>query len=148
MCRKIVFLNLFLMGVATWVVAQNCWTNTAGHAFSAELISLTDTHATFVMYTGETNTLAVGALCPVSQAIARDVSQLPEIPDRLKPTFNICRQDLKRLANLNADGRLNIRQYSEAQEKILLAFHTMCKKHDLSEEQYPALKARLLSSVN
>ena len=131
-----------------WSIAnsQQCWTNTAGRAFSAELIALTDTYATFVTSTGETNKLAVGALSPSSQAIARSICQLPKIPNSLQPTFNICAKDLKRICNLHADGRLDDQQYSKAQGKILSGFYAMFKKHNLPVEQYPALKARLLST--
>ena len=144
---KIAYVSFFLITLSNYSVAQNYWTNTAGRAFSAKLIELTDTHATFVMAaSGETNKLAIGALSPASQAIARRISQLPEIPNCLQSTFNICSQDLKRICNLHADGRLDDQQYSKAQGKILSGFYAMFKKHNLPVEQYPALKARLLSA--
>ena len=145
---KIAYVSFLIIMASNYSVAQNCWTNTAGRAFSAELAELTDTHATFVMASGETNKLAIGALCPASQSIARSICQLPEIPNCLKPTFNICAQDLKRIDNLHADGHLDDQQYSDAREKILLGFYSMFIKHKLSAEQYTSVKFRLLAPRN
>lgn len=139
---------IFLLAVcAGSVSAQTCWTNTAGHAFHAELVELTDRQAIFVMSTGETNTLGITALSPASEGLARSLYQLAEIPDGFQSTFNICQQDLIRIHNLYLDDRLNAQQRAEARNRILLGFKAMYQKHDLPPENYAALKIRLLGNT-
>ncbi len=140
--------GLIVLIFGTVACGQDCWTNTAGHPFTAELIALTDTHATFVMASGETNLLTLGALCPASQKLARTMHKMPEIPNKLLSTVKICQKDLRRIDDLHADGRLDEKQYTEAKEAILSGFKTMYRKHGLPEEEYPALEARLLSTVD
>jgi len=142
---KSVFLALGFLGAAYGAAAQDCWTNTAGHAFRAELGGMTDSHALFVMTDGTTNRLALAALDPASQQNARKVAGMPEIPQCMLPIFNLCRQHLLQIDNLYADERLDSQQRIEARKKILLGFVAMYRKHKLPSEKYPMLQHRLLS---
>ena len=137
---------LLLVGAGA-AEAQTIWTNTAGHAFTARLEGLTDTRATFVMGDGATNVLALSALDAASQATARQVRQLPEIPAVLRATFALCARDLKRSYNLYLDRRLDEADYASTQRKILAGFHAMYVKHGLPSTAYAPLEHRLLNSV-
>ncbi len=127
--------------------AQTVWTNTAGRPFTARLTALTDTHATFVMADGVTNVLALGALDAASQATARRVRQLPEIPGTLQATFALCSRDLRRVRYLHEEGRLDDAELADARRKLLAGFRAMFDKHGLPPESYPALERRLLNSA-
>lgn len=142
---KRILLVLGCLGVACWTAAQECWTNTAGHAFRAELAGMTDSYALFVMEDGTTHRLALAALDPASQQTVRKVSGMAEIPQCMLPTFRLCRNNLQNIENLYADKRMNAKQRIEAREKILLGFMAMYRKHKLPSEKYSLLQSRLLS---
>lgn len=127
------------------VFAQECWTNTAGRAFHAELGGMTDTHVLFVMSDGSTNRLTLVALEPASQQKVRHIAGMPEIPKCMQATFRLCRSHLENIDNLFADGRMDAAQSSEARGKILLGFRAMYQKYKLPPEQYDVLQARLLA---
>ncbi len=137
---------MFLSLLCGDVRAQSVWTNTAGRIFKAHLEGLTDTQATFVMVDGSTNVIALGALDMPSQATARRVKQLPEIPAVLRATFELCMRDLKRVENLYADQRLGEVEYAATRRKLLAGFQAMYVKHALAEPAYAALEQRLLDS--
>jgi len=139
---------LLLWGARQPVLAQNCWTNTAGHAFNAELSEITDTHAVFVMQDGTTNRLALTALNNASQKTARKALGMPEIPVCFLPTFNLCRKDLLRIEDLYADERLDVPQWRDACAKILAGFRSQYYKHKLFSGDYPNLEKRLLSGMH
>ena len=143
--RKIGLIVLCLIGMLQSVVAQNCWTNTAGRAFQAELASMTETHALFVMQDGTTNRLALAALNEGSRESARHLLGMPQIPACLIATFNLCRKDLSRINNLKADGLLDEPQWFAARAKILAGFKAMYQQHKLLPADYAPLEARLLS---
>ena len=142
---KIIYIYLLLIGISISTRAQSCWTNTAGHAFNAELSEITDTHAVFVMQAGTTNRLALTALNNASQKIARKVLGMPAVPDCFLPTFNLCHKDLLRIEDLYADGRLDLPQRRDARAKILAGFKSQYYKHKLLSVDYPDLEKRLLS---
>jgi len=145
---KVLALGLLLLTVVCSAVsAQSVWTNTAGRAFTARLAELTDTRATFVMTDGVTNVLALGALDVASQATARRVRQLPEIPGILRATFDLCSRDLRRVRYMHEDGRLDDAALADARRKLLAGFRAMFDKHGLPAESYPALERRLLNAA-
>ncbi len=125
---------------------QSVWTNTAGRAFTAELVELTDAHAFFAMPDGSTNRLAVGALHPASQATARSALQLPEIPDAIRATFNLTARELRRIRYQHEDGKIDAAAYADFRRKLLTGFRAMYTRHDLPEENRAALERRLLNA--
>ncbi len=132
-----------LLFVCSDVCCQSVWTNTAGHAFAAELVGLTDSHALFVMPDGATNRLAVGALHPGCQATARKVFQLPEIPDAIRATFNLTAQELRRIRFQHEDGKLDGAAYADFRRRLLNGFRLMYEQHELPREDLAALEQRL-----
>ncbi|MFA7173760.1 MAG: hypothetical protein WC340_10155 [Kiritimatiellia bacterium] len=143
--RKTGLIVLLTCGALQATLAQNCWTNTAGRAFHATLVSMTETHALFVMQDNTTNRLATAALHPASLATARQSLGLPEIPASLIATFNLCRKDLKHIDNLYLDGRLDLPQRTAARSKILAGFKAMYQQHKRPPSDYAPLEKRLLS---
>ncbi len=127
--------------------AQDCWTNTAGHAFIATLVQVTDTSVTFEMENGETNSLTLTALSPESQRKARGIAHLPEIPDVFLATFNICLKDLRRIEGLYRDGTIDIQERNDARSRIIDGFQSMYEKHQLPPGEYSALKNRLITAA-
>ena len=114
--------GLLLLTAACFAArAQSVWTNTAGRAFTARLAELSDSRATFVMADGVTNVLALSALDAASQATARRVRQLPEIPAVLRATFDLCSRDLRRVRYMHEDGRLDDTAFADARRKLLNA---------------------------
>ena len=132
------------LSYSTAVTESQCG-STAGRAFQAELADMTETHALFVMLDGITNRLALGALNPGSRESARQLLGMPQIPACLIATFNLSRKDLTRIANLQADGRLDELQRVAARATILAGFKAMYQQHKLPPADYAPLEARLLS---
>jgi len=137
-------LTAFLF-VSTTAYCQGVWTNTAGHAFKAELVHLTDAHALFTMSDGTTNRLALVALHPACQATARKLFQLPEIPEVMRATFNLTAQELRRITYQHEDGKLDAAAYADFRRRFLNGFRTMYARHELPEENLAALEQRLLN---
>ena len=144
---KALVLGLLLTTACAAARAQSVWTNTAGRAFTARLVALIDARATFVMADGVTNVLALGALDAASQATARRIRQLPEIPGVLRATFDLCSRDLRRVRYLHEDGRLDDAAHADARRRLLAGFRAMFEKHGLPAATYPALERRLLNAA-
>jgi hypothetical protein len=94
-----------------------------------------------------TNVLALGALDAASQATARRIRQLPEIPGVLRATFDLCSRDLRRVRYLHEDGRLDDAAHADARRRLLAGFRAMFEKHGLPAATYPALERRLLNAA-
>jgi len=132
-----------LLCIHTSVLGQSLWTNTAGRAFTAELVELTDTHAFFAMADGATNRLAIGALHPDSQTTARKLFQLPKIPDAIRATFDLTVQELRRIRYQHEDGKLDGAAYADFRRRLLNGFRVMYEQHELPREDLAALEQRL-----
>jgi hypothetical protein len=108
---------LLLSGV---MARADVWTNTAGHAIEAELVSLNGKTAVFKLPDGREMTLPISGLQTAEQERARRQTNRVEVPERLRVEFDQCVRTLKRLRTLQDTGRLAPGEQDE-QARIALA---------------------------
>lgn len=123
--------------------AEDTWQNTAQMTFTAELVALNDTTATFVFTDGGTNNIPLIKLTQESQDKARGKFDLPEIPAVMITTYAQAQRDLIRINNLLADKLLTEKQYNKQLQGILGAFKKFYTDKQLPLDKLPALLKRL-----
>jgi hypothetical protein len=144
---RYLYIFYVLFFICCHALCDTTWTNTAGRVFNAKLVELTDQQATFVMTDGTTNRIAITALSPECQAVARRLFQLPAIPPVIRPTFDLTVSELRRIHYQYTNGKLDAITYNDFQRRFLNGFRTMYIHHQLPQEQLPALEERLLNSA-
>jgi len=121
------------------------WTNAMGVAFTATLLSVCDTGATFEFpdVPVSTNTLSLAKLSPASaQCACRMVGYVP-IPPSMAATFAQARRDLMRIEALEADGRMDAATANRRRRGVRAAFTRVCREKGIPDADVPALISRM-----
>ncbi len=119
-------------------------TNAVGVAFAAALLSASDTGAVFVFpEDGATNELRWAQLAPASREAVCDALDFAPVPPAMAATFARARKDLRRLANLTADGRIDAVEAARRREGVRRAFATFCREKGIEEPTISRLLRRL-----
>ena len=120
------------------------WTNVVGAAFSAALLSVSDTGATFVYAdTGRTNRVNWAELSPATVARIQSEREFAPVPPALAATWVRAQAELQRADDLLADGNLSSEQHARRRAAVLRAFGKVCRAKGLSEETARRLGQRL-----
>ena len=120
------------------------WTNVVGVAFTATLLSVGNDGAKFVFpEDGATNTLPLAKLSAASARRACEIGGFVPVPPALAATFAQARRDLRRLADLEADGRIDVSQANARRTRIRAAFSSSCREKGVAESDVRALLQRL-----
>lgn len=119
-------------------------TNILGIAFSATLLTATDAGVTFVFpEDGATNALAWTQLVPASRTAVCDALDFAPVPPTLVATFAYAQGDLRRIAALVADERLDASEAARRRVAIRAAFARRARAVGCSEVEIRRLLARL-----
>lgn len=119
-------------------------TNIFGIAISATLLTATDTGVTFVFpEDGATNALAWTQLVPASRTAVCDALDFAPVPPTLVATFAYAQGDLRRIAALVADERLDASEAARRRVAIRAAFVRRARAVGCSEVEVRRLLARL-----
>lgn len=115
----------FLLGAALILVSTGCladtWTNAAGHAIEGQAVAIIRNQVVVVVK-GSQTTIPLHALSTQSQQHLRDQLQTYEIASQLQATFSVTAEQLDRLKQLKAKGRLAPEEYSSLRKNILEGF--------------------------
>ena len=105
------------------------WTNAAGQAVEATLLSLAGDNAVFKGADGKRFVMPLASLSPAARQQALDASGRIEVPARLRPDFDLCANTLKRLGELRKAGQLGddaeAEQRRAALDRLKLAFERL-----------------------
>lgn len=119
-------------------------TNILGIAISATLLTATDTGVTFVFpEDGATNALAWTQLVPASRTAVCDALDFAPVPPTLVATFAYAQGDLRRIAALVTDERLDASEAARRRVAIRAAFARRARAVGCSEVEVRRLLARL-----
>lgn len=120
------------------------WTNVVGAAFSAALLSVSDTGATFVFAdTGRTNAVNWRELSPATAARIQSERDFAPVPPALAATWARAQAELRRADDLLADGNLTADLHARRRAAVLRAFGKVCRAKGLPEETARRLDRRL-----
>ncbi|MBT3294303.1 MAG: hypothetical protein HN383_03460 [Verrucomicrobia bacterium] len=115
-------------------VRGDMWTNVAGHAVELDLIDLQGNMATFERPDGQPFRLPLASLCVTDRARARLEWHQVAIPIGLRPAYNQCRRQLKRLTRLRQAKRLAQDDYVVYRRGFVVHFKAACMRLKLTEE--------------
>ena len=119
-------------------------TNALGVAFTATLLAASDAGVTFAFpEDGATNALAWAQLAPASRAAVCDALDFAPVPPALAATFAVARNELRRVAALVADERLDAAEAVRRRAAIRAAFARRARAAGLDEAAIRRLLARL-----
>ena len=119
-------------------------TNALGVAFTATLLAASDAGVTFAFSEdGATNALAWAQLAPASRAAVCDALDFAPVPPPLAATFAYAQGDLRRVAALVADERLDAAEAARRRAAIRAAFARRARAAGLDEAAIRRLVARL-----
>lgn len=120
------------------------WTNVVGAAFSAALLSVSDTGATFVFAdSGKTNRMNWAELSPATVARIQSERDFAPVPPALAATWARAQAELRRADDLLADGNLAPELHARRRAAVLRAFGKVCRAKGLPEETARRLGQRL-----
>lgn len=143
--KRVVFISVLLASAA---IAAEVWTNRAGMAFSAKLLSVDEAGARFVFADdGATNVLSLAKLSPESARMACEQVDFVPIPPRLAATYNRAVSDLKRISELREDGLLSAEKAEARIDAVCSAFGDVCRKKGENPVAVQRLKDRLKSEM-
>lgn len=119
-------------------------TNALGIAFTATLLAASDAGVTFAFpEDGATNALAWAQLAPASRAAVCDALDFAPVPPTLAATFAYAQGDLRRVAALVADERMDAAEAARRRAAIRAAFARRARAAGLDEAATRRLLARL-----
>lgn len=120
------------------------WTNVVGAAFSAALLSVSDSGATFVYAdTGKTNRVNWSELSPATAARIQSEREFAPVPPALAATWARAQAELQRADDLLADGNMSPELHARRRAAVLRAFGKVCRAKGLPEETARRLDLRL-----
>ncbi|NQU38878.1 MAG: hypothetical protein HQ523_02900 [Lentisphaerae bacterium] len=132
--RSVVVLTaLLLLAVGRSSSAQP-WTNAAGHAVEAEVVSLKGDLVDFERPDGSTFQLRLGSLAPDDRETIRRAWSGLEVPRGLRTDFRQFRRLLQRLTQLHSMERLTDAQLAAQRQRAVKAFKLCCSSEQLDEE--------------
>jgi hypothetical protein len=130
--------------VSAVVATADIWTNRLGRTFSAKLIGVDDTGATFVFpEDGATNTISLAKLSKGSAQRACDLFGFAPVPPRLAATFNRAALDLKRIKDLQEDAVLTAEKAAQRRASVIKVFSDICREKGMYPEIIDRLVIRL-----
>jgi len=139
--KRVVLISVLLASAA---LAAEVWTNRSGRAFSAKLLSVSDSGAVFVFdEDGATNVLSFAKLSPESARRACDRFGFAPLPPRIAATYKRALADLKRIGDLKEDGLLSPEKAKERIDAVCKAFTGICRKKGLEGASCTRLETRL-----
>ena len=139
---KAVLFTICLVSAA--FLGAETWTNRSGRVFSARLIVVDDTGATFVFpEDGATNTISLAKLSKGSAQRACDLFGFAPVPPRLAATFNRAALDLKRIKDLQEDAVLTAEKVAQRRASVVKAFSDICREKGMYPEIIDRLVIRL-----
>jgi hypothetical protein len=138
---KAVLFTICLVSAA--FLGAETWTNRSGRVFSARLIAVDDTGATFVFpEDGATNTISLAKLSKGSAQRACDLFGFAPVPPRLAVTFNRAALDLKRIKDLQEDAVLTAEKAAQRRASVIKAFSDICRGKGIDSEMIDRLVMR------
>ena len=138
------YLATFILTAAALSAAAGVWTNAVGRAFSAKLLAVDDTAATFVFAEdGATNRIELAKLDPATrQRACREAGYLP-VPPVLAPTFRRASEDWVQTQSLEESGRLEPEKAAARRKAILNAFARRCREAGIEDADIKMLSDRI-----
>jgi hypothetical protein len=131
----------------TWLApvaaSAEMWTNVAGRAVEAVLVSVDHNVAVFKSPDGTRFEMALASLAPASRQRAVDKSGRVEVPERLQTDYNLYVRTIQRLDALRSADKLKEDEYSKQRKVALAQFEKACVKMKVPE----ADKSKLLLSA-
>jgi hypothetical protein len=125
--------------LAPTAVRGEFWTNAAGHAVEATLLSLDGQLAVFKSPDGTRFTMPLASLSPAARHQVLDaVGRIP-VPERLKTDFDLCVRTLTRLGALRQSGGLAEADYAEQRNAALARLKKAFERWDVPESERPRL---------
>ena len=125
------------------VARGDVWTNAAGHAVEASLISIEHGMAVFTRPDGARLDMPLASLAPASRQRALESAGLADVPERLRTDYRLCVRTLKRLQDLHRAGELGDDEYSKQSEGALARLEGACARLEVPKDAV----ARLLLSA-
>lgn len=111
------------------------WTNSAGHAIEAKLVSSRDSTAVFELPDGKTMTVPLASLSVADQARVRAASRTPAVPAALQVEYAQCERVLQRLAVLQNAGRITETERRERTKTAMDRLAAACRGLQLAESE-------------
>jgi hypothetical protein len=118
--------------LAPGVVRADMWTNVAGRAVEAVLVSVDHNVAVFKSPDGTRFEMALASLAPASRQLAVDKSGRVEVPERLQTDYNLYVRTIQRLDALRSADKLKEDEYSKQRETALAQFEKACVKMNIT----------------
>lgn len=123
-------------------------TNVLGVAFTATLLSASDAGAAFVFpEDGATNVLAWSRLSPASRDAVCAAADFEPLPPELAATVRQAKDELARLADLEADGRLTPEAAAVQRRRLPAVFRKACGRRGIPPARTERLLKRLFGPV-
>ena len=121
-------------------------TNALGVAFTATLLSVGDSGATFVFpEDGATNTIAFSQLSKESAKSVCNAAGYVHIPPVIAATYALAKNDLARIDVLATDGRIAADVAKERKARVIRTFERISREKGISDEDIGKLKSSLKS---
>jgi multidrug resistance efflux pump len=137
-------LAVCLVFASVGVAPAETWTNRSGRAFSARLLAVDDTTATFVFAEdGLTNRLALAKLSAACARRACDRFAFAPVPPRLAATWNRAAADLRRIAELREDGLLTAERAARRRATVLKVFSDVAREKGIEPDAIERLIRRM-----
>jgi hypothetical protein len=109
------------------------WTNAAGQAVEATLLSLDGERAVFKGSDGKRFTMPLASLSPASRKQALNESGRIVVPEKLRSEFGLCVKTLDRLGELRKAGELGDDAYTEQRNAALEHLKKAFQRLDVPE---------------
>ena len=140
--RLIVILAAGLSAVLT-AGATNVWTNVAHKAFAGELKSIDRKVAVFTNSNGVVTEMPLSALSKETIRRARRQLGVVAVPPVMSATVRQAKLELRRIADLSADGRLKAEEAAERRAAVFRAIRLVAKMKGQPDEVAEAIVKRL-----
>jgi len=121
--------------VAAVTVRSESWTNAAGHAIEAKLISLEDDVVCLQLPGGSSIRMPLASLSKSDQARACRAMGQEEIPASVLADFNQCRRTLLRLKQLRNTEALSDGEHRKRHALTLKCLRKACLREKLDEQR-------------
>ena len=132
-------LGAALLLASAGAARADVWTNAAGHAIEAALISADGNAATFKRGDGTRFTMALASLSPASRRQVQEEIGRVLVPERLQTDFNLCVHTLKRLDVLRQEGEISGDSYTARRDAALARLKHAFERWDVPESERPRL---------
>lgn len=130
-----------LLLLAPAVIRAESWTNAAGQAVEATLLSLDGENGVFKSVDGNRFTMPLASLSAASRRQALEEAGRVVVPANLRTDFNLCANTLQRLSELRKAGGLPDADYEEQRSAALERLKKALQRLDIPEaSRDPLLK--------